>query len=101
MDPSASPPAPAEAGPASSTPAAAAVIAGTVALTLDALGVVFGDIGTSPLYAVQRSSWPTGPPCADTADVYGVISLVSANSCLLSDGACRRVKLSSGCSKPT
>jgi KUP system potassium uptake protein len=51
--------------------------AGTVALTLGALGIVFGDIGTSPLYALQtvftiddRAVRP------DEAGVYGVISLV-------------------------
>src|SRR3954453_2166348 len=49
----------------------------TAALTLGALGVVFGDIGTSPLYALQtvfsadhHSIRPTD------AGVYGVISLV-------------------------
>jgi KUP system potassium uptake protein len=47
------------------------------ALTLGALGVVFGDIGTSPLYALQtvftadHHAVHTG-----AADVYGVISLV-------------------------
>jgi KUP system potassium uptake protein len=51
--------------------------AGTAALTLGALGVVFGDIGTSPLYALQtvftadHHAVHTNP-----ADVYGVISLV-------------------------
>jgi KUP system potassium uptake protein len=47
------------------------------ALTLGALGVVFGDIGTSPLYALQavftadRHAVHTDP-----AEVYGVVSLV-------------------------
>ena len=48
-----------------------------VAITLAALGIVFGDIGTSPLYALQtvftiddRAVRP------DQASVYGVISLV-------------------------
>ena len=51
--------------------------AGVVGLALGALGVVFGDIGTSPLYAIQtvfaidnKAVKPT------TGDVYGVISLV-------------------------
>jgi KUP system potassium uptake protein len=50
---------------------------GLAALTLGALGVVFGDIGTSPLYAIQtvftadNHRVPTGP-----VEVYGVISLV-------------------------
>ena len=50
---------------------------GAAAITLAALGIVFGDIGTSPLYALQtvftiddRAVRP------DQASVYGVISLV-------------------------
>jgi KUP system potassium uptake protein len=50
---------------------------GAAALTLGAIGVVFGDIGTSPLYAFQtvfqadhHAVKPTG------TDVFGVISLV-------------------------
>ncbi|HET7416365.1 MAG TPA: KUP/HAK/KT family potassium transporter [Solirubrobacterales bacterium] len=48
------------------------------ALALGALGVVFGDIGTSPLYAVQAVFNPADPhPVAETrANVYGVISLI-------------------------
>jgi KUP system potassium uptake protein len=51
--------------------------AGMAALTVGALGVVFGDIGTSPLYAMQtvftadHHAVHTSP-----GDVYGVISLV-------------------------
>jgi len=55
----------------------AAAGAGVAALTLGALGVVFGDIGTSPLYALQavfeahdRAVKP------DAGGVYGIISLV-------------------------
>ncbi len=51
--------------------------AGLIALTLGALGVVFGDIGTSPLYALQTVFSADNhivPP--DQASVYGVISLV-------------------------
>jgi len=50
---------------------------GLVALALGALGVVFGDIGTSPLYALQTvftaddNAVQTNP-----VEVYGVISLV-------------------------
>jgi KUP system potassium uptake protein len=50
---------------------------GRAALTLGALGVVFGDIGTSPLYAVQtvftadNHAVKTSP-----GEVYGVISLI-------------------------
>src|ERR1700761_5062883 len=44
-------------------------------LALSALGVVFGDIGTSPLYAL--SACFTGPGIAVTPDhVYGVLSLI-------------------------
>jgi len=48
------------------------------ALALGALGVVFGDIGTSPLYAVQAVFSPADPhPVAETrASVFGVISLI-------------------------
>jgi KUP system potassium uptake protein len=50
---------------------------GSAALALGALGVVFGDIGTSPLYSIQtvftadHARVRTGP-----VEVYGVISLV-------------------------
>jgi KUP system potassium uptake protein len=46
-------------------------------LTLGALGVVFGDIGTSPLYALQAVFSPRhGAVRPDETGVYGVISLV-------------------------
>src|SRR6201989_1579757 len=51
--------------------------AGMAALTLGALGVVFGDIGTSPLYALQTVfSADDHAVKATQGDVYGVISLV-------------------------
>jgi KUP system potassium uptake protein len=47
------------------------------ALTLGALGVVFGDIGTSPLYALQAVfAADDGAVKPTEADVYGIISLV-------------------------
>ncbi len=47
------------------------------ALMLAALGVVFGDIGTSPLYALQTVfSLDHGKVQPTAGDVYGVISLV-------------------------
>ena len=48
------------------------------ALALGALGVVFGDIGTSPLYAVEAVFNPADPhPVAETrASIYGVASLI-------------------------
>ena len=49
----------------------------TAALTLAALGVVFGDIGTSPLYALQTVFAADHHAIAPTTHgVYGVISLV-------------------------
>src|SRR5436305_578127 len=51
--------------------------AGRLALTLAALGVVFGDIGTSPLYALQVVFSIDGHTVrATSGDVYGVVSLV-------------------------
>src|SRR5947208_7999830 len=50
---------------------------GMAALTAGALGVVFGDIGTSPLYALQTVfSADHHAVRASQSDVYGVISLV-------------------------
>src|SRR4051812_11152875 len=51
--------------------------AGMAALTFGALGVVFGDIGTSPLYALQTVFSADHHAVRPTqAGVYGVISLV-------------------------
>src|SRR3954447_19281279 len=47
---------------------------GALLLAAGALGVVFGDIGTSPLYALQATFTEAVTP--DRAGVYGVISLV-------------------------
>src|SRR3954468_4963203 len=46
-----------------------------IALSIGALGVVFGDIGTSPLYAF-RECLAHLPPVERTAGVLGVLSLV-------------------------
>src|SRR5204863_3872117 len=48
------------------------------AFTLGALGVVFGDIGTSPLYTVQTVFSPSDPhPVKVTEDsIFGIISLI-------------------------
>lgn len=48
---------------------------GKAALTLAALGVVFGDIGTSPLYAFNAIFTTEGVPRTPQA-IYGVVSLV-------------------------
>jgi KUP system potassium uptake protein len=46
-------------------------------LTLGALGVVFGDIGTSPLYTVQECVNPQHGVSADIAsNLFGIISLI-------------------------
>ena len=51
--------------------------AGLAAVTFGALGVVFGDIGTSPLYAMQTVFHADhgAVPTTNTA-IYGVLSLV-------------------------
>jgi KUP system potassium uptake protein len=48
------------------------------ALVLGALGVVFGDIGTSPIYTLQTLFDPTDPHPVpiSTDNVYGVVSLI-------------------------
>src|SRR5262245_662873 len=46
------------------------------ALSLAALGVVFGDIGTSPLYAFRECFHPDHGIAAAPAAVYGVLSLI-------------------------
>jgi KUP system potassium uptake protein len=45
------------------------------ALTLCALGVVFGDIGTSPLYALKECLHFAGGEKASVEDLYGILSL--------------------------
>jgi KUP system potassium uptake protein len=50
---------------------------GRLALMLGALGVVYGDIGTSPLYALQTVfSIDEGAVRPTSGDVYGVISMI-------------------------
>ena len=44
--------------------------------TLGAIGVVFGDIGTSPLYALQQSLNATGGDRQSPEAVFGVLSLI-------------------------
>lgn len=51
--------------------------AGTTVLALGALGVVFGDIGTSPLYALHTAFSMEHNAVSPTPDnVYGIISMV-------------------------
>ena len=46
------------------------------ALTLGALGVVFGDIGTSPLYTLRECLRGTSTDAPAPEDVYGLLSLI-------------------------
>jgi KUP system potassium uptake protein len=45
-------------------------------LALTALGVVFGDIGTSPLYAFQVALTGLGHPAPTAAETTGIVSLI-------------------------
>ena len=45
-------------------------------LTITALGVVYGDIGTSPLYALRECFKPEYGISATPANIYGVLSLI-------------------------
>ncbi len=49
-----------------------------LAVVVGALGVVFGDIGTSPIYTIQTVFNPSDPhPVPISADnVYGIVSLI-------------------------
>ncbi|MEG2357552.1 KUP/HAK/KT family potassium transporter, partial [Acinetobacter sp.] len=46
------------------------------AMTLAALGVVFGDIGTSPLYALKESFHATHGMPINEVNVLGILSLI-------------------------
>ncbi|GMT40281.1 MAG: putative potassium transport system protein kup 1 [bacterium] len=46
------------------------------AVVLSTLGVVFGDIGTSPLYALRESFGGADSPVLDLPDLLGVLSLI-------------------------
>ena len=45
-------------------------------LSLGALGVVFGDIGTSPLYALRQCFQDLGPAGLNPPAVFGILSLI-------------------------
>ena len=49
---------------------------GIIGLTLAALGVVYGDIGTSPLYTINEIFFAHGHTSINYEKVYGAISLV-------------------------
>ena len=61
-----------------STTTAAPVQTIRASVVLAALGVVFGDIGTSPLYSIQTLFHPAGPHPMSMGQfhVYGVVSLI-------------------------
>ena len=46
------------------------------AATIGAIGVVYGDIGTSPLYALEQALNATGPDAHAAATLLGVLSLM-------------------------
>jgi len=50
--------------------------ASLAALSLGALGVVFGDIGTSPLYTVKECLLALGGPEAQAEGLFGILSLM-------------------------
>lgn len=50
--------------------------ASSTALALGALGVVFGDIGTSPLYTLKECLHAAGGHHATIVDLYGILSLI-------------------------
>jgi KUP system potassium uptake protein len=75
----------ADVGPAPAGPAAPAPSASHAAphdrrylllLSLAALGIVYGDIGTSPLYSIKESFLPAHGVAPTPANVLGVLSLV-------------------------
>src|SRR5258708_6153487 len=46
------------------------------ALAVGALGVVFGDIGTSPLYTLKECMTAAGGAKAGVEDLFGILSLM-------------------------
>src|SRR5687767_11096879 len=49
---------------------------GLLKLTVGAIGIVFGDIGTSPLYAFRETFAGHHPLPVDRLHVFGVLSLI-------------------------
>jgi KUP system potassium uptake protein len=49
---------------------------GVAALTLGAIGVVYGDIGTSPIYAFREALRATGAAIPGAGEVLGILSLL-------------------------
>jgi KUP system potassium uptake protein len=66
-----------EEGPrALAAPAAPRSLKRDAMLTLGALGVVFGDIGTSPIYAMRETVLATGGALPGQTAIYGALSLI-------------------------
>ena len=63
---------PADHGHSPGQPHSPAVVA---ALTVGAIGVVFGDIGTSPLYAFREALHQASPTGIGSAEIIGVLSM--------------------------
>jgi len=85
VSPAETPPASPDAPPQQATPPATPPAAGhgdehgsgrTAALALAALGVVYGDIGTSPLYAVKECFHGPHAIALTTGNIMGVLSLI-------------------------
>ena len=49
---------------------------GLVKLSVGAIGIVFGDIGTSPIYAFRETFAGHHPLAPDPLRIYGVLSLI-------------------------
>ena len=47
-----------------------------LSLSLLALGIVYGDIGTSPLYAMRECFYGSHPVALTQANVFGILSLI-------------------------
>lgn len=60
----------------SSSPQASAQRSGLAALTLGAIGVVYGDIGTSPLYTVKEVFAPHTGVALNAANLIGAVSTI-------------------------
>jgi len=67
---------PADSGHAGHAPPGGKDLKRTLTLTLGALGVVYGDIGTSPLYAVKECFHGTHAIALTPANLLGVMSLI-------------------------
>lgn len=61
---------------ASTQPETVASSNGTLALSLGAVGIVYGDIGTSPLYAFREAIRPAAADGLTQGEILGVVSLL-------------------------